>query len=107
MVLQTQDYKGKYDVPQELLSHIPGYITRREEEIVEMKAALVKKDFDVIHKIGHKLKGNGAGFGFPRLSLLGSEIMDACSESSLDRVKTLIDNVVEEVSNIRKEILSK
>ncbi len=51
-----------------------NYHTRRIEDLELCHKALASGDFIEIERIGHKLKGNGAMFGFPELSAIGDRM---------------------------------
>ena len=57
-----------------LEEHKKKYLTRRLVEIEELKASLDADDFEFAKIIGHRLKGNGETFGYPRISLIGISI---------------------------------
>lgn len=61
-------------VPEELRSLIPGFLDRREKELLELRQMLDQQDFASISNVGHKLKGTGAGYGFQLISDIGQEL---------------------------------
>lgn len=66
------------------------YIIRRHEELDMARAALTKGDLSPIQNMGHKLKGNGATFGFPELGELGAELEVAAAENRVDKISALM-----------------
>ena len=50
------------------------FLAHRAREVVTAREALGRGDFELLATLGHNLRGNGASFGFPRLSLLGQRI---------------------------------
>ena len=66
------------------------YIVRRHEELGLAKEALSKGDLTPIQSIGHKLKGNGATFGFPELGQLGAELETAAAEKRVEQINSLM-----------------
>lgn len=104
MVLEHRALRPKYDIPEELLPHIPGYLGRRDQEIFEMREAEGRGDWEAIRRIGHKLKGNGAGFGFPLLTDLGEQLMQACDTGRPESVHAVIDAISNEVSEIKFQV---
>ena len=59
------DPKVKADALAELL---PGFIRRRKEDILVLHEAAGANDFARVAEVAHKIRGNGATFGFPELS---------------------------------------
>ena len=45
---------------------------KRRAEIPVYQQALTEGNFNAIRSLGHKMKGTGAGYGFPMLTELGS-----------------------------------
>ena len=66
------------------------YLVRRHEELGLAKQALRKGDLSPIQSMGHKLKGNGATFGFPELGELGAELEVAAAENHVERISNLM-----------------
>jgi HPt (histidine-containing phosphotransfer) domain-containing protein len=67
------------------------YLERRHEELGIAKQALSKGDLSSLQSMGHKLKGNGATFGFPELGELGAELETAAAENRLDQISSLMN----------------
>lgn len=91
------EQQREFDVPPELLHLIPGFLDRRMNEIIQMRNMLDDKDFNGIRSIGHKLKGHGASYGFPKISEIGSELQDAAIHHERKAINELIDRLEEEV----------
>lgn len=93
-----------YNIPEELLDIIPGYLDRRGQDIQELKAALKSEDFVTVKAIGHKLKGNGASYGFENISNLGLELMNASDKQSKQDVFQLTSDLENEVTEIKSKL---
>lgn len=80
------------------------YLTRRQAEVVQLKESLGKEDFELSQIVGHRLKGHGETFGFPKISALGVSMEEAAKERNLEKlrevVKTLDDMVEENIKLI-------
>ena len=94
-----------YKIPLELKDTIPGYLTRRDQDIQALKTYALNDDYTSISKLGHKLKGNGSSFGFDYISELGSLLMQSSDLKNKDEIKKLISDFENEVFNIKKSIL--
>ena len=77
------------------------YLSRRVEEIEELKRCIQTSNFDLAGNIGHKLKGNGVTFGFPEISNIGNKIEIASSEKN----QLLLEKSIEEFIEIMKFIV--
>lgn len=75
------------DATQETLKAlVPGFLANRQRDVDTIRKALVTCDFEEIADIGHKLRGNGATFGFPELSELGERLELGARARDHDRV---------------------
>lgn len=79
-------------VPEELLSLVNGFLVRRSEEVPVLRDALRRRDFKTIEVVGHKLKGNGTGYGFPGLTRIGAQLESAARNSNKELSVCLIDD---------------
>lgn len=70
---------------------IPGFLANRNKDLDSLKQSLERQDFRAIQSLGHSLKGVGGGYGFERISELGSDIESAARDADPDRLKELID----------------
>ncbi|NNF51886.1 MAG: Hpt domain-containing protein [Gammaproteobacteria bacterium] len=59
---------------------LPGYLKRREEELVRLTALLENKDFADIRVLGHNLSGSGGAYGLPQLTDFGRRIESAARD---------------------------
>lgn len=78
------------------------YLTRRRAEITQLKESLAKEDFELSQTVGHRLKGHGETFGFPKISALGISLEEAGKVRNMEKLKEVVktlDEMVEE--NIR------
>ncbi len=98
-IMNTQiDYK----IPAELKDLIPGYLSRRDQDIQALKIFALNNDYISVSKLGHKLKGNGSSFGFNYISEIGSFLMLACEQKNMSEIKKIISNLESEIFNIKK-----
>src|SRR4051812_33139724 len=81
------------DIPSELEPLAGGFIERRASEVDNLASFLREGDFKSIASIAHRLKGNGTGYGFRGLSLVGSEMEQAAKREDADAVRALIEDM--------------
>ena len=81
--------------------HRKKYLNRRLPEIDELKKSIVGDKLDVIFNIGHKLKGNGATFGYPEISDIGRLLEEAANLKD----KVQLEQVVQKLEEIVVENL--
>ncbi len=56
---------------------VANYLGRRRKDSDEIARALLSGEWEVIERIGHQIKGNGAMFGFPELSPVGKGLEES------------------------------
>ena len=91
--LRIQVEQGMEDV-------VPAYLDKRRKDIPAYRQALAARDFEALRMLGHKLKGTGAGYGFPFLTEIGSAIEQAALHqdtielaASVDRLAWYVEQV--------------
>ena len=84
---------------------VPKYLDKRRAEIPIYRKALEDGNFEAIKSLGHKMKGTGAGYGFPTLTDLGDALEGAAktgmplrSEVKTDELARYLDAVELEYS---------
>jgi len=74
---------------------VPGFLTNRKKDIHTLHRALADKDFRTIQLLGHRMKGDGGGYGFDRISEIGGVMEQAAQRqdyaASEQHVKQLED----------------
>jgi len=77
-------------IPAELLDIAPAYLESRKRDLLTLKDALTRKDFDFIAKLSHKTKGTAGGYGFAGLSVIAKSLeMAAKTENSTEAATAL------------------
>ena len=56
---------------------IPGFLEKRRQDVPKLAEALAAADYETARKVGHNLKGTGAGYGFIPISEIGAKIEEA------------------------------
>ena len=74
---------------------VPGFLANRKKDIQTLHRALIDKDFRTIQLLGHRMKGDGGGYGFDRISEIGG-VMELAAQrqdyaASEQHVKQLED----------------
>lgn len=74
-------------VPEELIDGFPMFIQRRFLDLSTLKDAVKNQDFKSVYEIGHRMKGNGATYGFDILTEVGASLMSSAKSSSLINIQ--------------------
>lgn len=72
---------------------IPNYLENRKKELSELKTFLVAHDYPSIERVGHKLKGNAASYGFDELGLIGAQLETSAKNSDHSQTTHLIGEI--------------
>ena len=83
-----------------ILDLVPASLARRREDVALLRASGAAFDFTTIGRIGHKLCGNGALFGFVQISQIGSGIESAALRSDLLEVMRLTAHLDEYLESL-------
>ena len=93
------------EIPEELESLIPGFVSRRFEDLNRMKSFLEVRNISEIAKHAHRIKGHGAGYGFIALSEVGRALEESAHNRDIPKVCDLIDNYEAILEEIRVNYL--
>lgn len=66
---------------------MPRFFEIRRDDIQLINEALEKNDYETITRIGHSMKGAGAGYGFEYITEIGINIEEAGKNRDLERIK--------------------
>jgi CheY-like chemotaxis protein len=79
---------------------VPGYLEKRRADVALYRQSLEAADFDSIAKLAHKMKGTGAGYGFPRLTELGAELERAAHSSDSAAIAASVEELAGYVQSV-------
>lgn len=60
------------EISRDLESIVPIFLDNRRKDVRTLRDALVKQDFRTVQTLGHRMKGDGGGFGFDRITEIGA-----------------------------------
>lgn len=69
---------------------VTRFLQNRSKELPQMAEAYETRDYPLLERIGHNLKGAGTSFGFPEITMVGADLEDASRHRDPDRVATLL-----------------
>lgn len=75
------------EVPSEIMLK---YIERRKRDLEDCLASFERHQYEDIERVGHQLKGNGATFGHPELSIIGKKLEEAAQVQDLENLQTAL-----------------
>jgi len=80
-------------VDPELEDLIPGFLENRQKDIKSMLEAVKDGDYETIRRIGHIMKGAGAGYGFDAITEIGAELEQSAKDKNLEEIRKKIDEL--------------
>jgi signal transduction histidine kinase/DNA-binding response OmpR family regulator len=58
-------------VDPELEAAIPEFLEGRRQDVISLREALERGDFETIQRLGHRMRGSGSGYGFEAITQIG------------------------------------
>lgn len=65
------------EVDRDLEEIVPIFLTNRKNDLQTLRNALTMRDFRTLQTLGHRMKGDGGGFGFDNISDIGAAMENA------------------------------
>ncbi len=81
---------NQFNVSSELLAR---YILNRQKDLITLKQGLLEKDFSIIARKAHNMKGSAESFGFPELGFIGDELESAALDGKESEVQGHIKQI--------------
>lgn len=80
-------------IDEDLMDLIPGFLENRDKDIIAMREAIEKNDYESIRIIGHSMKGFGSGYGFDYISEVGYEIEKSAKAQISNEIESQIKSL--------------
>ncbi len=61
----------------DLKAIVPGFLENRRRDLSTIESCLKQGDLDTIRLLGHRMKGDGGGYGFDQISTIGHHLEQA------------------------------
>jgi len=76
---------------------VPIFLANRQKDLQTLRRALADKDFATIQMLGHRMRGDGGGYGFNQISeiggameLAGERLDHAASEQHIKQLEDFL-----------------
>lgn len=69
---------------------VPIFLENRENDLQTLRAALAQQDFGTIQTLGHRMKGDGGGYGFDKITEIGAMMEQAAKQQDHSMVEQQI-----------------
>jgi HPt (histidine-containing phosphotransfer) domain-containing protein len=66
---------------------VPGFLENRRRDVQTLEIALQQNNLTQIRIIGHRMKGDGGGYGFNAISTMGAALEQAAAREDRDAIR--------------------
>jgi HPt (histidine-containing phosphotransfer) domain-containing protein len=66
---------------------VPGFLENRRRDVQTLATALQQNNLAQIHIIGHRMRGDGGGYGFDAISMMGAALEQAAAREDRDAIR--------------------
>ncbi len=88
------------EVEEGLEDLLPGFFGRRSDDCKALQRALEVRDFATVELLGHRMSGNGGGFGCHRVSEIGAALEQAAKKSDAAETQSLISSLYDFLARV-------
>jgi HPt (histidine-containing phosphotransfer) domain-containing protein len=66
---------------------VPRFLENRRKDVTAIQAALQREDFEEIRLLGHRMRGDGGGYGFHAISEIGTALERASARRDAREIR--------------------
>jgi len=82
---------------------VGGYIEKRRADVVKLRDALERGDYQTIRTLGHQMAGTGGGYGFERITEIGNTLEESAIANDTKRIRAGIVDLDHYLAAVRVE----
>ena len=79
---------------------VPGFLENRRRDVQTLETALQQHDLNTIRVIGHRMKGDGGGYGFDAISTIGDGMERAAAREDWDAIRRHIVELIDFLARV-------
>jgi HPt (histidine-containing phosphotransfer) domain-containing protein len=79
---------------------VPGFLENRRRDVQTLETALGRNDFKTIGVLGHRMRGDGGGYGFDAISTIGEGMEQAAARQDTEAIRRHLSNLVDFLARI-------
>ena len=99
-----QNRKAESDITvyidQGLEEIVPGFLENRRRDVQTVETALRQNDFNTICVIGHRMRGDGGGYGFDAISTIGEAMEQAAARQDQEAISRHLSSLVDFLARV-------
>lgn len=80
----------RVEISRDLEDIAPTFLDNKREDLQTLRVAVGAKDFATLQTLGHRMKGDGGGYGFDAISETGARLESAAKQQDLPTVEQCI-----------------
>lgn len=66
---------------------VPGFLANRRRDLATIEGCLKQGDLSTIRMLGHRMKGDGGGYGFDQISTIGDDLEQAAMAQDVPSIE--------------------
>jgi PAS domain S-box-containing protein len=79
--------------PEGVLAFVPRYLENIRRNMNDILVGIGHSDYEVAGKLGHRMKGSGASYGFPEITSVGAAVETAARDTDGDEIRRQLLNL--------------
>lgn len=87
-------------VDQGLEEIVPGFLENRRRDVPILEAALRNSNLAQIEIIGHRMRGDGGGYGFDAISMIGAALEQAAAREDRSAIRRQVDELIDFLARV-------
>jgi HPt (histidine-containing phosphotransfer) domain-containing protein len=88
------------NIDQDLEEIVPGFLENRRRDVQTLKTALQENNLAEIRTIGHRMKGDGGGYGFDAISMMGDALEQAAARGDRDAIRRQTAELIDYLARV-------
>jgi len=87
-------------IDQDLEGIVPGFLENRRCDVQILENALQENNLTVIRTIGHRMKGDGGGYGFEAISQIGDALEQAAAREDREAIRRYTAELIDFLARV-------
>jgi len=79
---------------------IPGFLENRRRDVQALETALQQNNLAQIRMIGHRMKGDGGGYGFDAISMMGDVLEQAAAREDRGAIRRYTAELIDFLARV-------
>ena len=79
---------------------VPGFLENRQRDVQALETALQQNNLAQIRMIGHRMKGDGGGYGFDAISSIGGALEQAAAREDRSAIRRHTDELIDFLARV-------